>query len=40
MQSLLKELGIPEAVEKSQPPSQEVKLLGVNINVVEGTLVV
>ena len=40
VRSLFKELGLPEAVEKSQPLSQEVKWLGVNINVVEGTLAV
>ena len=40
VRSLFKELGLPEAVEKSQPLSQEVKWLGVNISFIEGTLAV
>ena len=40
VRALFKELGLPEAVEKSQPPSQSAKWLGVNIDVVEGTLAI
>ena len=37
VKALLDELGLPEAIEKSQPPGQEVRWLWVNISVAEGT---
>ena len=38
VKELFRTLGLPDAVEKSQPPAQEVRWLGVNISVIEGTL--
>ena len=35
---LFKDLGLPEAEEKSQPPTQNIKWLGININVENMTL--
>ena len=40
VRAILKELGLPEALDKSQPPSQNVRWLGVDISVNEGTLLI
>ena len=40
VRELLKELGLPEAQDKTQPPTQRLRWLGVEIDVAAGTLTI
>ena len=40
MKELLAELGLPEALDKAQPPTTCIKWLGINVDLLAGTLTV